>query len=52
MKTRIVKLALLGVLAFPLVGCSDATPNCNSTEAKNLVIDITKDELRDQKWLR
>lgn len=49
MKTRILKLALLGALALPLVGCGDATPNCDSTEAKNLVIDITKDELRDQR---
>lgn len=33
MKTRILKLALLGALALPLVGCGDATPNCDSTEA-------------------
>ncbi len=49
MKTRILKLALLGALALPLVGCGGGTPTCDSSEAKGLVIDITKDELRDQK---
>ena len=49
MKTKFLKVALLGALVLPLVGCGGGTPNCDSTEAKNLVIDITKDELRDQK---
>ncbi|HCH49353.1 MAG TPA: hypothetical protein DEV59_01395 [Proteus sp.] len=49
MKTKIMKVALLGALVLPLVGCDNGTPNCDSSEAKDLVVDITKDELRDQK---
>lgn len=49
MKTQIIKATLLGALVLSLVGCGGGTPACDSTEAKGLVVDITKDELRDQK---
>ncbi|SUB06201.1 hypothetical protein [Pantoea agglomerans] len=33
------------IVAFILSGCKDETPKCSSTDAKNLVIDISRKEI-------
>ncbi|QHB31949.1 hypothetical protein F0T03_07105 [Yersinia canariae] len=42
------KLALLFIFASLLVGCGDSTPKCNSSDAKNLVVDISQKQIKKQ----
>lgn len=39
------KIFITLIVAFILSGCNEDTPKCNSTDAKNLVIDISRKEI-------
>lgn len=43
-----LNLALLFIAASLLVGCGDSTPKCNSDDAKSLVVDISKKQIKKQ----
>lgn len=43
-----MRLALLFISASLLIGCGDNTPECNSDNAKNLVINIAQKEIKKQ----
>jgi len=44
----ISKLVLLTISASLLIGCGDNTPKCNSDDAKSLVVDISKKQIKKQ----
>ncbi|MFP1944406.1 hypothetical protein [Lonsdalea quercina] len=44
----ISKLVLLTISASLLTGCGDNTPKCNSDDAKSLVVDISKKQIKKQ----
>lgn len=43
-----MRLALLFISASLLVGCGDNTPECNSDDAKNLVVNIAHKQINKQ----
>ncbi|EMA9490383.1 TPA: hypothetical protein U5E00_004330 [Yersinia enterocolitica] len=43
-----LNLALLFIASSLLVGCGDSTPKCNSDDAKSLVVDISKKQIKKQ----
>ncbi len=43
---KLMTSILILVMAFGLSGCFGGTPKCGDSEAKDLVIQITKDELK------
>lgn len=43
-----MRLALLFISASLLIGCGENTPECNSDNAKNLVIDIAHKQIKKQ----
>ncbi len=43
-----INYLILGAIALIFVGCSNPTPKCSDKETKDLVIDIAKDELKEQ----
>ncbi|HDL6623508.1 hypothetical protein [Pectobacterium aquaticum] len=43
-----IRLTLLFISASLLVGCGDNTPECNSDNAKNLVMDIAQKQIKKQ----
>jgi len=40
-----LKIFITLIIAFILSGCNEDTPKCSSTDAKNLVIDISRKEI-------
>ena len=45
---RKINFLILVAIGLIFVGCSNPTPKCSDKETKNLVIDIAKDELKQQ----
>ena len=43
-----INYLILGAIALIFVGCSNPTPKCSDKETKDWVIDIAKDELKEQ----
>lgn len=43
-----LSIALLFIAASLLVGCGDSTPECNSDDAKSLVVDISQKQIKKQ----
>lgn len=43
-----LSIALLFIAASLLVGCGDSTPECNSDDAKSLVVDISQKQINKQ----
>ncbi|MFZ4215062.1 hypothetical protein ACOZB2_27120 [Pantoea endophytica] len=43
-----LSIALLFIAASLLVGCGDSTPECNSNDAKSLVVDISQKQIKKQ----
>ncbi|WP_338493589.1 hypothetical protein VRB23_04790 [Erwinia aphidicola] len=43
-----LSIALLFIAASLLVGCGDSTPECNSNDAKSLVVDISQNQIKKQ----
>lgn len=43
-----LSIALLFIAASLLIGCGDSTPECNSDDAKSLVVDISQKQIKKQ----
>jgi len=43
-----LSIALLFIAASLLVGCGDSMPECNSDDAKSLVVDISQKQIKKQ----
>lgn len=43
-----LSIALLFIAASLLVGCGDSTPECNSDDAKSLVVNISQKQIKKQ----
>lgn len=47
-----LKIFITLIVAFILSGCNEDTPKCNSTDAKSLVIDISRKEIeKSLNWI-